>query len=134
MPRESNGGVAVALAWFPQGEYERAIARWESLAEDWGQVAHAEYCRRLEGQAKWMRVQGMPARGIAPIVVEKFVAWCEEQDRSPEDARAVYAAHLLLNGEAISWPPGRNEACWCGSQRKYKKCCASASAAPMHTA
>lgn len=21
------------------------------------------------------------------------------------------------------WPPGRNEPCWCGSTRKYKKCC-----------
>lgn len=21
------------------------------------------------------------------------------------------------------WPPGRNEPCWCGSARKYKKCC-----------
>lgn len=23
------------------------------------------------------------------------------------------------------WPPGRNEACWCASGRKYKKCCGS---------
>lgn len=21
------------------------------------------------------------------------------------------------------WPPGRNDACWCRSPRKYKKCC-----------
>jgi len=23
----------------------------------------------------------------------------------------------------IAWPPGRNDPCWCGSRRKYKKCC-----------
>lgn len=23
----------------------------------------------------------------------------------------------------IQWPPGRNQPCWCGSERKYKKCC-----------
>lgn len=28
-----GGEVAVAMAWFPSGEYEKAIARWESVAE-----------------------------------------------------------------------------------------------------
>jgi uncharacterized protein YecA (UPF0149 family) len=28
------------------------------------------------------------------------------------------------DGEA--WPPGRNDECWCGSGRKYKKCCGAA--------
>jgi hypothetical protein len=23
----------------------------------------------------------------------------------------------------VSWPPERNQACWCGSGKKYKKCC-----------
>lgn len=23
----------------------------------------------------------------------------------------------------IAWPPGRNDECWCGSGRKYKRCC-----------
>jgi uncharacterized protein YecA (UPF0149 family) len=27
----------------------------------------------------------------------------------------------------VSWPPGRNEQCWCGSGRKCKKCCAAGS-------
>jgi hypothetical protein len=27
----------------------------------------------------------------------------------------------MADGETIPWPPGRNEPCWCGSQRKYKK-------------
>jgi tetratricopeptide (TPR) repeat protein len=26
-------------------------------------------------------------------------------------------------GDAIEWPPGRNQPCWCESGRKYKKCC-----------
>ncbi|GIH26407.1 hypothetical protein Aph01nite_47170 [Acrocarpospora phusangensis] len=25
----------------------------------------------------------------------------------------------------LAWPPGRNEPCWCGGGRKYKKCCGS---------
>jgi uncharacterized protein YecA (UPF0149 family) len=43
------------------------------------------------------------------------------------DARAEYAAHLAANADpgVIAWPPGRNQPCWCGSGRKYKKCCAA---------
>lgn len=124
--------IDVALAWFPAGEYERAIERWPSLAEDWEDVAHGDYCRRLEGQAKWMRRQGVVLRAMSPIVVDDFVAWCDEHGEDPEDARASYAAEVLAAGEALAWPPGRNEPCWCGSQRKYKKCCEPAAAARMH--
>ncbi|MGZ0152745.1 SEC-C metal-binding domain-containing protein [Kribbella sp. WER1] len=27
------------------------------------------------------------------------------------------------DGRRVSWPPARNERCWCGSGTKYKKCC-----------
>jgi tetratricopeptide (TPR) repeat protein len=124
--------VSVSIAWFPSGEYEEAIMRWPSLAEDWADVPHGDYCGRLDGNIKWMRSQGVPIRAIAPIVVEDYAAWCAEHDEDPEEARAVYAAHRMRDGGAISWPPGRNEPCWCGSGRKYKKCCGPARAQPMH--
>jgi tetratricopeptide (TPR) repeat protein len=126
--------VVVSLAWFPSGEYEEAIGRWPSLAEDWAGVPHADYCARMDGNIKWMRSQGMPIRALAPIVVEDFVAWCSEHDEDPEEARAAYAVHRMTEGDAIAWPPGRNEPCWCGSGRKYKKCCGQAPARPMHDA
>jgi len=69
---------------------------------------------------------------VAPIVVDGYTAWCEEHDEDPEQARASYAADRMVNGEVIWWPPGRNESCWCGSQRKYKKCCGPTPAVPMH--
>jgi tetratricopeptide (TPR) repeat protein len=124
--------VAVSIAWFPTGEYEAAIKRWPSLAEDWAEVAHRDYCARLDGNIKWMRRQGVPIRAVAPIVVEEYVAWCAEHDEDPEEARAAYAARRMQDGEAIPWPPGRNEPCWCGSGPKYKKCCGPAPARPMH--
>lgn len=128
-PRED---IAVSLAWFPSGEYEEAIRRWPSLAEDWADVPHGEYCARLDGNIKWMRSQGMPIRAIAPIIVAEFVAWCSEHDEDPEEARAAYAMHLTGDGAVVPWPPGRNEPCWCGSGRKYKKCCGPAPARRMH--
>lgn len=132
--QDRGGTVAVAVSWFPAGEYEKAIDRWESLAEDWAGVPHADYCRRLDGNIKWMRAHGVQVSAVSPIDVDGFVAWCSEHGKDPEEARAGYAAELLRLGEAIAWPPGRNETCWCGSGRKYKKCCATAPAAPMHPA
>jgi tetratricopeptide (TPR) repeat protein len=131
--RSNRGGeIAVAFAWFPAGEYERAIERWPSLAEDWAGVPHAEYCARMDGHVKFMRAHGIAVRAISPIVVDEFIAWCDEHTEDPEHARAPYAAHQLAHGQAIPWPPGRNAPCWCGSQRKYKKCCGPARAAQMH--
>lgn len=124
--------LALALAWFPAGEYEAAVARWPSLAEDWADVPHADYCQRMDGHIKWMRRHGVMVRAVAPIVVDDFVAWCDKEGEDPEHARASYAAEVLHLGRALDWPPGRNEQCWCSSQRKYKKCCGRADAAPMH--
>src|SRR5439155_11495175 len=40
-------------------------------------------------------------------------------DGADADVRKGYAQDLPER----PWPPGRNEACWCGSGVKYKKCC-----------
>jgi tetratricopeptide (TPR) repeat protein len=124
--------IPVAVAWFPAGEYERAIERWADLVEDWAAVPHAEYCRRMDGHIKWMRSHGVAVRAVAPFLVDEYAAWCEEHGEEPEDARAGYAADRFAAGDAIPWPPARNAPCWCGSQRKYKKCCGAAVARPMH--
>jgi tetratricopeptide (TPR) repeat protein len=127
-----GGEVPLGLAWFPSGEYERAVERWPDLAEEWAGVPHANYCLRLDGHAKWMRAHGVPVHAIVPIRVDDYTVWCEQHDEYPQDGRAQYAAHRLAEGEAVPWPPGRNEPCWCGSLRKYKKCCGLAPAGPMH--
>jgi uncharacterized protein YecA (UPF0149 family) len=88
----------------------------------------------MDSNVTWMRSNGVPVTAVAPIVVDEYVVWCDERGEDPEDARAGYAARLLAAGEAIPWPPGRNEPCWCGSGRKYKKCCGPAPARPMHDA
>jgi uncharacterized protein YecA (UPF0149 family) len=68
---------------------------------------------------------GMTGIRIAPIRVDALLAWCAERGQDPDEARAGYAAALAQAHpeQLICWPPGRNEPCWCGSARKYKKCC-----------
>ncbi len=121
--RSHAGEVTVAMAWYPAGEYEKAIERSDSLAEDWAGVPHPDYCRRMDGHIKWMRAHGIPIRAVTPIIVDEFVAWCQERGEDPDHARAHFTADRYRTGHGLDWPPGRNDACWCGSGRKYKKCC-----------
>jgi uncharacterized protein YecA (UPF0149 family) len=65
------------------------------------------------------------------MTVDGLQAHAEESGHDPGsgEARSSYAATLLQAGDAVVWPPGRNEPCWCGSERKYKKCCGPVPAA-----
>jgi hypothetical protein len=64
----------------------------------------------MEGNIKWMRAHGVPIRAVAPILVEDFLAWSEERGEDPEEARAAYAAHRLVEGEVIPWLPRPQQA------------------------
>ena len=124
-----------ALAWLPAGDYEQAVRLWPELAASDrvagpdGPVPHPQYCRVMQQLLVEYAEAGVPGLAIAPVRVAPFTAWCAERGNQPDsaDTRAEYAAHLAANADpsVIAWPPGRNQPCWCGSGRKYKKCCAA---------
>lgn len=76
---------------------------------------------------------GLTGIQIAPIRIDSYLAWCAQHSKDPREARADYAAGMSANSpaELFAWPPGRNEPCWCGSGRKYKKCCAAPAPAAL---
>ncbi len=133
-PREQAIGT-VAVAWLPAGDYEQAtsacaqFAGSDRVAGPDGPLPHPQYCRAMQHVLVEYAEAGLPAMTIAPVRVAPFTAWCAEGGHQPDsaDARAEYAAYLAANADPglIAWPPGRNEPCWCGSRRKYKKCCAA---------
>ena len=126
---------AVAFAWLPSGDYEQAVGLWpefatsDRVAGPDGPLPHPQYCQVMQQQLVKYAEARIPRLAIAPIRVAPFTAWCAEQGHQPDsaDARAEYAAHLAATADpgVIGWPPGRNQPCWCGSGRKYKKCCAA---------
>ena len=130
--------MPVAWAWLPADEYAHMEERWPDIADGpaarddgGGVVDHAVYCRRMERRLHEARDAGVAAVRIAPLRWADFSAW-RQQNREDGDSaqlRASYAADLCRDpARVIAWPPGRNEPCWCGSGRKYKKCCAAPSA------
>jgi SEC-C motif len=133
---EHTGGVdTVAFAWLPPGDYEQATSLWPDFANSDhvagpdGPLPHPQYCRTMQRILVEYAQARLPGMVIAPVRVAPFTAWCAEHGHQPDsaDARAEFAGHLAATADPslIAWPPGRNEPCWCGSGRKYKKCCAA---------
>ena len=127
----------VALAWLPAGDYERAVSLWPDLARSDlvagpdGPLPHQQYCRAMQQKLVEFAETGVSGLAVAALRVAPFTAWCTEKAYDPDsaEARAEFAAHLAAGADpdVVSWPPGRNQPCWCGSGRKYKKCCAATS-------
>jgi len=57
--------------------------------------------------------------------VSGLLAYAEREGKDPASRRTrlEYNDSLHGSGRDVDWPPQRNAPCWCGSARKYKKCC-----------
>jgi tetratricopeptide (TPR) repeat protein len=115
--------VRFALAFFPRGQHEAALARWPDLEDDLGDSD--EYFGAMESRLRVLRSSSGRNPLLSPIEVDRFVAFAAEHglDSGSGETRAHYSAELSRLGRCVAWPPGRNDPCWCGSQRKYKRCC-----------
>ena len=118
--------IRYSLAWLPRSERDAALARWPDLGDDLRDPD--AYCRRIERQLRDAHADSGRRPSIAPLRVEELVAFAEGEGRDPGEASTPsrYAAELERRGATLAWPPGRNEPCWCGSGRKYKRCCGAA--------
>jgi len=141
--REPTGMMPLAVAWVPADEYPDWPTRWPDLAnselvqneEHGGSVAHAVYCQRMERRLSELHETGAARLSIVPLRTVELDQWAtvhEPDKEDPAQLRARYAADMGRDpSRTIAWPPARNQPCWCGSGRKYKKCCgAPASGGP----
>lgn len=122
-PDDPRAPVRWSLAWFPRDQINEALARWPDLDDD---LKDPEtYCRSIEGTLQVMSATHGKRPTIAPLNVETLIRYAEQHGLDPDSgtARSRLAAELDRRGEARAWPPGRNDPCWCGSDRKYKRCC-----------
>jgi len=122
--RSGAAGTLVAIGWFPESEFAEVLSRWPHLRDSWEEETYQGYCQLLE--ARLSRFRSIGARVcLAPIRLATYLPWCAQREVDPgsEKTRSLYAAGVPLRNEALPWPPGRNDPCWCGSGRKYKKCC-----------
>ena len=125
------GRVELAIGWFPADQWPEAIERWPDLLDDLP-ADHLAYSQETEARIKRIAKHAHGSRlHVTAMSVDGLQAHAEESGYDPGsgEARSSYAATRLRAGDAVVWPPGRNEPCWCGSERKYKKCCGPVPAA-----
>lgn len=124
-PAGETSLAALGFAWFPPEEWPVATQRWPDLL-DGLPVEHEAYRRMLEAKLKAFHKTASGIRlHVSPITVDELVAEADARGEDPgsPEARSLMAAEIVRTGRAVSWPPGRNDRCWCRSGRKYKHCC-----------
>ncbi len=115
--------TACVLYW-PREEFTKLLERRPMTADAYGED-HAEHLRQVERTLRRLSEEGVPRVAVGWATVRELEAYAETSGGSPDasDTRSAYAAELARTGRATDWPPPRNGPCWCGSERKYKKCC-----------
>jgi tetratricopeptide (TPR) repeat protein len=116
--------ISLAVSWFPRSEHRAAVDEWPELEED---LADADrYCRRIEQHLRDLAAASGHRPSVAPLTVKELTDYSESEGLDPAGGktRARLAADMNRRGQTIHWPPSRNDLCWCGSARKYKRCCA----------
>ncbi|MFF0176316.1 SEC-C domain-containing protein [Micromonospora profundi] len=114
-----DDGPATLLFW-PEAEFTALLTRWPPLVDSYPKTwdEHRAQIERALTEASGL---GGADLGVVAGTVEGLAAFVGD-DPIDEETLDGYADSLDEVG-LTSWPPGRNDACWCGSGAKYKKCC-----------
>jgi len=114
------------IPFFPQPQFE-ALAALSADPDAFIGSSWDEHRARV--QTILAAFNGVSAGTLTVIAATAvgYLNFAAEEERDPADASTAeeYAFSLAMEEDVtvILWPPGRNDACWCGSGLKYKKCC-----------
>jgi tetratricopeptide (TPR) repeat protein len=119
-------GQSATVVWLTEEDDRVARERWPGWVD--GLAVDETFEQRRERMERRLREQRAPGDGplvVVTIQLEDYATWCSEHGHEPIDrrSRASFAEVQRALGDGSVWPPGRNEPCWCGSERKYKRCC-----------
>jgi hypothetical protein len=97
------------------------VRRWP---DEYGHESDEDYYPATERRWRELADSGVPSIRVAPAIVAGLSDFAEGSGLSPTDGetRAAYV-DVIPSEQLIVWPPQRNAPCWCGSAKKYKKCC-----------
>lgn len=105
---------------FQRAERAEAQRRWP------GEYTQPDEEYNAIAESRWRELaeRGVPSIRVVPATVDGLVAFAERTGGSPTDvAVKTRYVNTVPEPQTLPWPPARNAPCWCGSGRKYKKCC-----------
>ncbi|MDG4794522.1 SEC-C domain-containing protein [Micromonospora sp. WMMD1082] len=122
---EQRSTDAPDLLFFPEDEFGRLRAEQTALTEAYGSDWDGHRAR-LEKEMVRLAGTGRSGLHVLRASVDGLTGYAGRQGGEVTDPqlRAGYAREIEARpGALVPWPPERNDACWCGSGLKYKKCC-----------
>ncbi len=124
------------LLWWPYAEYGRLVRQVpgvaDILASPWRQhTARVESFLAAVAPSTAGAAPTPAGTGAAQVLLAhadfaKFVAYLERTGADPR-LSTVQTAFTRHAGAGYAyparWPPGKRYPCWCGSHKKYQRCC-----------
>jgi hypothetical protein len=131
LPDDGAAYNAVILHW-PEPQFTAVRARWPETTALYGED-YAHYRGLLQREAQGYSDAGAARTVIVHGTLDDYDDYTARTGKNPTErqTRRDYGEWCATNHpeRTLAWPPPRNGPCWCGSDRKYKKCCGSPSRA-----
>jgi len=121
-PGHAAPGAVVRVLFWPRDQIQAAHQRWPTLvqAPEAGSVI-----RERELENRQLVAEDGVRIVMVPVTVQQLLDYAARTGGDPLDAgtRSQLLHERYDRDGGLLWPPQRNQRCWCGSDRKYKKCC-----------
>lgn len=122
---EDEEYAGTAVLYWPREQYGALLLRWPELADVYGATWH-DHRTRLQRGLVALSESGETRLAVFAGAVDDLAEYVGHHggDVADPDLRQGYIEHReWTHATRRLWPPQRNEACWCGSEVKYKRCC-----------
>ena len=112
----------VAVLHWPEAELDELLAAYPELEAEY--PTYRAHLTDIEASLRELSQAGTPNLGIVQATVPSYEAFAASESTPPSNADLLpqYATTLAARARATAWPPARDAACWCGSERAYGEC------------
>ena len=123
--RDEKAFDGIVLRWVRE-DFRAVRSRWPESTTAYGDD-YETYAGRIQREARSYEQSGATRVRLVSGGLADYEAYARAQQRDPAvpSTRRDYGEWCIRArpDRVRLWPPQRNEACWCDSGRKYKKCC-----------
>ena len=125
IPEEMTAFDGVVLRWVRE-DFTAVRSRWPVPTVHYGDD-YETYAARIQRECRSYEEAGATRVRLVSGTLADYDGYARSEGRDPADqsTRQNYGEWCTTArpGQVQSWPPARNDMCWCDSGRKYKKCC-----------
>jgi hypothetical protein len=123
--RDEGAFDGIVLRWVRE-DFRAVRSRWPESTNAYGDD-YETYAGRIQREARSYEQSGATRVRLVSGGLADYEAYARAQQRDPAapSTRRDYGEWCTKArpDRVRLWPAERNEACWCDSGRKYKKCC-----------